>query len=203
MLQEWVAVASHRQVRPIALGAKSTVQTCPFCPGGAEALNGPYEIVTFENRFPSFVRTAANVREGRPGGLYRRAPGKGVCEVVLYSRRHDTTLAEESREHIYKLIEVWTDRYRELAARPYIKYVYIFENKGAVIGVTLTHPHGQIYAFPFIPPRIKTELSAERRYRSRYRRCLLCDLNRKEIAARSRLVTSNRFFSSTLPAGLA
>ncbi len=199
LLEEWVAYASHRQIRPVALGATTDVQSCPFCPGGAEGLNGPYEIVTFENRFPSMARTASAAREGHPGALYRRVPGKGICEVVLYSPRHNTTLAEESREHIYKLIEVWTDRYRELGALPFIKYVYIFENKGTVIGVTLTHPHGQIYAFPFIPPRVKTELNAQRRYQAHHRRCMLCDLTRRETSARSRLVASNRFFAAWIP----
>ena len=154
-LQEWVAVAAHRQVRPISLGKATGPQTgpsCPFCPGGAEGLNGPYDIVAFENKFPSMVRTAPEISEGKPGGNYHRVPGKGICEVVLYSPNHGTTLAEEPLSQIEKLVEVWTDRYREIGAHKNIKYVYIFENKGAIIGVTLSHPHGQIYAFPFVPP---------------------------------------------------
>jgi len=198
--EEWVAVAAHRQVRPIALGGRTdTEPSCPFCPGGAEGLNGPYEFVTFENKFPSMSPSAPPGRTGKPGGLYREAPGKGVCEVVLYSPRHDNTLADESREHIFKLVNVWTDRYRELGSRPYIKYVYIFENKGAVIGVTLLHPHGQIYAFPFIPPRVATELGAERRYRLLHGKCLLCDLLRAEKRARVRLVAQGSSFTAYLP----
>lgn len=179
LLEEWVAFATHRQVRPIALGATGS---CPFCQGGAEGLNAPYEFAVFENRFPSFDTGTG-----------------GTCEVVLYSDRHDTTLAEASREHVDKLIQVWTDRYRELSARPDVKYVYIFENKGAVIGVTLSHPHGQIYAFPFIPPRIKTRLTAERRYRRKHRRCLGCALLREELRTRSRLVDLNRGFAAYVP----
>jgi UDPglucose--hexose-1-phosphate uridylyltransferase len=201
-------------VRPIALGGKGDTQSaCPFCPGGAEGLNGPYEIVTFENKFPSMSPSAQGAggpalgvakgnavrRNGDLDELYRSAPGKGVCEVVLYSPRHDSTLAGESREHIYKLVEVWTDRFRDLGSRSYVKYVYIFENKGAVIGVTLQHPHGQIYAFPFIPPRVATELNAERRYKSRHGKCLLCDLMRAERAAKVRLVAAEEGFTAYLP----
>ncbi len=200
LLEEWVAVAAHRQVRPIALGGKAdTTAACPFCPGGAEGLTMDFEFLTLDNRFPSFQR--GGPLSGPVGGaeLGRRARSGGACEVVLYSKRHDTTLAQASREQVYRLVKVWTDRYRELAERPDVKYVYIFENKGAAVGVTLTHPHGQIYAFPFIPPRVRTELAAERRYRTRHRRCLLCDLVKGEIAGRSRIVTLSRSFISYIP----
>jgi len=210
LLDEWVAVAADRQVRPIALGGKAdTTASCPFCPGGAEGLNGPYEFVAFDNRFPSFggsgdlstgKRGTEGYAEGRSGGpLYRRMRGRGVCEVVLYSPNHDSTLAEESRGHIFRLVEVWRDRYLELAARPDVKYVYIFENKGAVIGVTLTHPHGQIYAFPFIPPRVEREIRAEARYFRRHRRCMLCDMVRTEMAQRARIVARNAAFAAYIP----
>ncbi len=198
MLEEWVAMASHRQVRPIALGGKAdTTPSCPFCPGGAEGLNMPYEFVTFENKFPSFGG------KGAPGPtldpLHRTSKSTGTCEVVLYSDNHNATLAGMSQEQIFRLVDVWSDRYRVLAARKDVKYVYIFENKGAVIGVTLTHPHGQIYAFPFIPPRVKVELAAERKYRAHHRRCMLCDLVKGEKKAKSRIVAANGSFVAYIP----
>ena len=199
LLEEWVAVAAHRQVRPISLGGKTDTQGCPFCPGGAEGLNAPYEIVAFDNKFPSFAPDETVKPSNLSNGLYRTGRGKGVCEVVLYSDKHDSTLAGESVEHIYNLIRVWTDRYRELAAKPFIKYVYIFENKGGVVGVTLKHPHGQIYAFPFIPPKIATELAAERKYMRRHRRCLVCDIVKDEMKGRARLVAANRSFAAYIP----
>ena len=201
LLEEWVAVASHRQVRPIALGKKTNgvKQSCPFCPGGAEGLNAPYEFACFENRFPSFVRKPDAVSLGVSGDLYRASPGKGICEVVLYSPNHGSTLAEESIANIGNLVEVWRDRYIELGKLPYIKYVYEFENKGAVIGVTLSHPHGQIYAFPYIPPKIRTELHAQRKYMARHGACMLCDMGRRERAARARLVEVNGSFTSYVP----
>src|SRR5207248_911436 len=102
-------------------------------------------------------------------------PAQGVCEVVVYTPQHDATLAGRSVEEIDRLIQVWTDRYLELGALDYVKYVLIFENKGTVIGVTLTHPHGQIYAFPFIPPKLQRELDSCREHRQRTGRCLFCD----------------------------
>jgi len=202
LLEEWVAVAAHRQVRPISLGktpAGTKQQSCPFCPGGAEGINAPFEFAVFENKFPSFTREPDAVTLGQPGDLYRSEPGKGICEVVLYSPHHNSTLAGESRENIGKLVEVWRDRYIELGKLPYIKYVYEFENKGAVIGVTLGHPHGQIYAFPFIPPRVKTELAAERRYKAKHRRCMLCDMVRREKASGARVVELTPKFTAYVP----
>jgi UDPglucose--hexose-1-phosphate uridylyltransferase len=90
--------------------------------------------------------------------LFRVESAQGVCEVVLYSPHHSLTLAQSPVEQIYKLILVWMSRYRELSKLPFVKCVFIFENKGEAVGVTLHHPHGQIYAYPFIPPRIQKEV---------------------------------------------
>jgi UDPglucose--hexose-1-phosphate uridylyltransferase len=80
-----------------------------------------------------------------------------------------------------------------------VKYVYVFENKGAAIGVTLSHPHGQIYAFPYLPPRVRTELAAEERYRRRHGACLLCDLVRAELEGGDRVVATNGAFAAYVP----
>jgi len=78
--------------------------------------------------------------------------------VIVYTAQHELTLAELSRDRVKLLVDVWADRYRELAARPDVAYVFIFENKGREMGVTLSHPHGQIYALPFVPPVAQSEL---------------------------------------------
>ncbi len=199
MLEEWVSVAAHRQVRPIALKGQKQAPACPFCPGGAEGLHAPYEFVAFENRFPSFTPRPRQLHPEREGKSLKTAPGYGVCEVVLYSDKHDSTLSDESREHVFKLVKVWTDRYKDLGARPYVKYVFIFENKGAIIGVTLSHPHGQIYAFPYIPPKVERELKAERKFMRRHRRCMLCDMLGAETKHKRRLVAANRSFVALVP----
>ncbi len=100
---------------------------------------------SFENRFPS-LKSKPLTPSVETTELYNVKPGQGVCEVVLYSPHHSSTLADEPVEQIYKLVQVWTDRFRELGALDFVDYVFIFENKGEAIGVTLHHPHGQIYA---------------------------------------------------------
>jgi len=128
------------------------------------------------------------------------APGRGICEVVLYSDDHYGTLAGMSEERIRNLIEVWADRYGELGSVDFVEYVFIFENKGEAIGVTLHHPHGQIYAYPFIPPRPKKELEAATEYRSENEhRCLHCDLLSQEHEDGRRLVTKGDHFTAFVP----
>ena len=198
LLEEWVVVAPERQERTFL----PPPQYCPLCPSHdpsapTEVPSADYEIVVFENRFPSFRRDAPPPAQAP--ALHQSAPAVGACEVVLYSPRHDATLGEMPEEHIARLVDVWTDRYRELAARPEVAYVFIFENRGKEIGVTLTHPHGQIYAFPFLPPRVERELAAASRYRRRHGRCLHCALVADEALGRQRLVAENEGLIAFIP----
>jgi UDPglucose--hexose-1-phosphate uridylyltransferase len=117
-----------------------------------------YHIAVFENRFPAYTGD------------------QGRSEVVCYTPVHDSSLGEQTVEHIRDLIEVWRDRTYELGRLPNVRYVYIFENRGEAIGVTLSHPHGQIYAFPFVPPTLARELAAEARHKRKTGRCLYCDV---------------------------
>jgi UDPglucose--hexose-1-phosphate uridylyltransferase len=123
-----------------------------------------------------------------------------VAEVVLYSDDHDATLAGMSERRIRNLIEVWADRYGELGALDYVNYVFIFENKGEAIGVTLHHPHGQIYAYPFIPPRPEKELQASREYRSENEgSCLHCEILAQEHEDGRRVVAKGEHFTAFIP----
>jgi UDPglucose--hexose-1-phosphate uridylyltransferase len=199
-LREWVAYATHRQDRTFLPPA----EYCPLDPtkpGGfpTEVPRESYDIVVFENRFPSFTPGAPEPEEvGSP--LTPTAPGRGICEVVLYSEDHYATLAGMSEGRIRNLVEVWADRYRELGSVDFVEYVFIFENKGEAIGVTLHHPHGQIYAYPFIPPRPKKELEAATEYRSENEhRCLHCDLLSQEHEDGRRLVTKGDHFTAFVP----
>jgi UDPglucose--hexose-1-phosphate uridylyltransferase len=199
-LGEWVAYATHRQNRTFLPPA----EYCPLCPtkpGGfpTEVPRESYDIVVFENRFPSFSPDAPEPDE--PGSaLTPTAPGRGVAEVVLYTDDHDATLAGMSERHIRNLVEVWADRYQELGAREEVEYVFIFENKGEAIGVTLHHPHGQIYAYPFIPPRPRKELAAAGEYRSQNQgRCLHCDLLSQEHEDGRRIIAKGEHFSAFVP----
>jgi UDPglucose--hexose-1-phosphate uridylyltransferase len=158
-----------------------------------------YDIVVFENKFPSLARDAPEPDE-KGTALTPTAPGRGVCEVVLYSDDHDATLAGMSERRIRNLIEVWADRYEELGAREEVRYVFIFENKGEAIGVTLHHPHGQIYAYPYVPPRPKKELEAAHDHRTETEgRCLHCDLLSQEHEDGRRMVAKGEHFSAFIP----
>jgi UDPglucose--hexose-1-phosphate uridylyltransferase len=186
LLGEWVIVSTGRQERTFLPPDKH----CPLCPTASpdafatEIPAADFEIAVFENRWPSF-RPDAPEPEG--GGWRRRARAAGVCEVVVYSADHAGTLASMSQRQVRQLVDVWADRYAELAARPEVEYVFIFENRGKEIGVTLTHPHGQIYAFPFVPPRVGQEHEAAARYGS-IEACLLCHLVATERHQQARVV---------------
>lgn len=131
--------------------------------------------------------------------LYIVKPSKGICEVVVYSPTHAATLSSESVEQIYKLILVWTDRFHELENHDFIDYVYIFENKGSEVGVTLPHPHGQIYAYPLVPPVIVKELTQFDAHLAKNGRCLLCDVIEKELSFGQRIVAENDAFIAVIP----
>jgi UDPglucose--hexose-1-phosphate uridylyltransferase len=199
-LGEWVAYATHRQDRTFLPPA----EYCPLDPtrpGGfpTEVPRESYDIVVFENRFPSLIPDAPEPEEGG-SPLTPTAPGRGICEVVLYSDDHYATLAGMSERRIRNLVEVWADRYEELGSVSFVDYVFIFENKGEAIGVTLHHPHGQIYAYPFIPPRPKKELGVAREYRSRNEdRCLHCDLLAREHEDGRRLVATGDHLTAFVP----
>lgn len=203
LLGEWVVTATHRQQRTY----KPPREYCPLCPTGPDAFpsevpSSEYEIVVFENRFPSF-RSPAPPPDVNGTDLYPVAPASGVCEVVLYSQDHEKTLVDMSEVHLERLIRVWTDRFRELGSREGIEYVLIFENRGDAVGVTLHHPHGQIYAFPFVPPIPRRELERAADHRTRTGRCLLCDIVQAERSGAgegsNRVIRENDDFVSYVP----
>lgn len=189
---EWVSTASHRQARPLM-----PEDGCPFCPGSG-GVPDLYDVYIYPNDFPAFAIPASEPAvEGDDFYKVRRSHGK--CDVVLYHPDHHTSLPQLPLDHLVKLVRLWRRRFTELKATPGIKYVLIFENKGAVIGVTMPHPHGQIYAFPLIPPRLEKELAAARAYRRRHRRCLYCDILKKERRDGRRVIAENQAFTAFIP----
>ncbi|GHB60369.1 galactose-1-phosphate uridylyltransferase [Streptomyces viridiviolaceus] len=135
LLGDSVAVASHRQGRTYHPPADE----CPLCPSRGERLSeipdSSYDVVVFENRFPSL------------------AGDSGRCEVVCFTSDHTASFADLSEEQARLVLDAWTDRTAELSHLPSVEQVFCFENRGPEIGVTLGHPHGQIYAYPFTTPR--------------------------------------------------
>lgn len=198
-LEQWVITATHRQERTF-LPPKEYCPLCPTKPGSieTEVPYPDYEIVVFENRFPSLQRNAPEPAvEGTP--LTPVVPAQGVCEVVLYTSQHEGEMADLSVEQIAKLVEVWTDRFEELSSYPFVQYVLIFENKGKEIGVTIPHPHGQIYAYPFLPPLIEKEVLSARRYYEQHGQCLFCAVMEQELQDGRRLITRNEHFVAFIP----
>jgi len=198
-LGQWVITATHRQERTF-LPPKEYCPLCPTRPGSieTEVPYPDYEIVVFENRFPSLQR---NAPEPAVDGttLTPVMPARGVCEVVLYTPQHEGEMADLPVEQIAKLVEVWTDRFEELSSHPFVEYVLIFENKGKEIGVTIPHPHGQIYAYPFLPPLIKREILSARKYYEQHGKCLFCSVMEQELQDGRRLVTRNEHFVAFVP----
>lgn len=175
---------------------------CPFCPvrPGAQPAEVPleqYEIAVLQNRFPSFSIPPPPVT-APADRFFTVEPARGVCEVVLYSQDHHARLSQLPLAHVRNIVEVWTDRFNELRALPGIAAVYLFENNGAEVGVTLHHPHGQIYAYPFVPPVLAGEIEALALHEREHGRCLLCDLRDRE-AAGERLVYQNAAFTAFVP----
>lgn len=199
LLRQWVITATHRQERTFF----PPDDYCPLCPtreGGfpTEVPVEDYEIVSFENKFPS-LRRSAPVPDVEETDLYRVRPAEGVCEVILYSSKHSGSLTDHTVEEINNLIHVWTDRYEELGALDFVDYVFIFENKGKEIGVTLNHPHGQIYAYPFIPPIVQREIDSSAAHMKETGRCLVCDVLGEEEADGRRIVVRNDCFTAFIP----
>ena len=174
---EPVVYAIHRQERTF-------LPDRDHCPLDATRPGGPateiplaqFEIVVFENRFPAF-----------------QAP-HGAAEVVVYTDDHDSSLGALPLGRIEDLMWVWRDRYEELRARADVEYVYIFENRGVEVGVTLHHPHGQIYGYPFLPPVAALEQAAD----ARLGECAVCALLRRELDS-GRLLLENQDVAVYVP----
>ncbi|MGO8817247.1 MAG: galactose-1-phosphate uridylyltransferase [Terriglobia bacterium] len=191
-VREWVSTASHRQGRP-----QMPEDWCPFCPGSGRVPDH-YDVLIYPNDFPAFtIPPPPPAIEG--DDFYKVRPSHGKCDVVLYSSDHHASLPQLPVDHLVKVVRLWRSRFLELKATPGIRYVLIFENKGAVIGVTMPHPHGQIYSFPFIPPRLEKEVSAARDHQRRHGRCLYCDILKKERRDGRRIIAENDTFTALIP----
>ena len=197
--EEWIITATQRQDRTF-FPPPDYNPLAPTKPGGfpTEIPASTYEIVVFENKFPS-LRREPPVPAIESSDLEPVLPAQGVCEVVCYTPQADTELARLPVEKIEQLIHVWADRFETLGAYPFVHYVYMFENKGREIGVTLAHPHGQIYAYPFIPPIPAKEIAAARKHRDNTGRHLYDDIIADEKQDGRRVVTENAHFLAVVP----
>jgi len=197
---EWVAMAAHRQTRTY----KPPADLCPLCPSTpgrpSEIPESGYDVVVFENRFPSFSQgvtgTPSTVDEM---GLVPTAPGRGRCEVVCFTSDHHRSFTALTPARVRTVVDVWADRTAGLSTVDGVEQVYPFENRGEEIGVTLHHPHGQIYGYPFVTPRTRRTLEVARAYREEHGRPVLGDVLAAERKTGTRVVVEGEHWTAFVP----
>jgi UDPglucose--hexose-1-phosphate uridylyltransferase len=195
LLGTWTMVAANRQNRPLM-----PKDWCPFCPGPGKQVPEGFDVHLYANDFPALHGLEnPDIQESDSGMLYAMQPAKGACEVILYASGHEVQLHELSQEHLRKLVDLWAERLAFYRQQPVVKYVYEFENRGAEVGVTMPHPHGQLYAFPFVPLKIKTELQNGRAYFQKTGRNLFSDMLAEESRTGDRVIFETAHFSVFLP----
>lgn len=205
---EWVPMATHRMNRTFLPPADAN-PLAPARPGSTysdgEIPDTDYDVVVFENRFPSLLRTPDVDPKGEPvlvdgEELFVARPAAGRCEVICFSSDPKGQLANMSHTRMRTVIEAWANRTEELFALEGIEQVFCFENHGREIGVTLTHPHGQIYAYPYIAPRMRLLADNARAHRARTGSDLLGDVAAAEKRAGVRVISENEHWILYTPA---
>jgi UDPglucose--hexose-1-phosphate uridylyltransferase len=198
---EWVALAAHRQTRTY----KPPADLCPLCPSRpgkpSEVPEPDYDVVVFENRFPSFAQGATgeeSILDGFP--LVLTAPGRGRCEVVCFSSDHNGSFAGLTPARVRTVVDAWADRTEFLSALDGVQQVFPFENRGEEIGVTLHHPHGQIYAYPFVTPKTSRMIEVARAYQAEHGRPVLGDVLAAERKAGTRVIAEGEHWTAFVPA---
>ncbi len=192
LLRTWTMVSVDRQARP-----QMPKDWCPFCPGSGRVPDD-YDVLKYDNDFPVLSPNPAEV-SGPDSHIYLVEEAQGKCEVILYSPDHRKNLYQLPVEHIKKLIDLWCDRIDEISKDRKVQYVFPFENKGEEVGVTMPHPHGQIYGYPFLPLKIKTELDSARDFYEKRNKCLICEMNSDEMEEKTRIVFENDDFIAYIP----
>ncbi|HRI29663.1 MAG TPA: galactose-1-phosphate uridylyltransferase [Chitinophagales bacterium] len=197
LLRTYTMVAANRQSRP-----HLPADYCPFCPGSGKVPN-EYDVYVYANDFPALSNLPDAIEEGQveqlSGYATHQAPAYGCCEVILYASNHRANLYDLPLWHIEKLVATWQQRHRQLSANERIQYIFPFENRGEEVGVTMHHPHGQLYAYPFVPLKIVTELDSCHHYYRHHGEPLFEALNRFELSDGRRIITQNDHFVAYLP----
>lgn len=208
---DWILVSPHRTKRPWrGMEEKPSREivpahdpSCYLCPGAVRAngeRNPDYsDAYVFTNDFPALLPEGPEGSVSEAGGLLRAEPETGTCRVICYSPRHDLSMARLDVDTVVRVIEAWRREYEELGSRPDIGYVQIFENRGALMGCSNPHPHGQIWAARSVPDLPAREGRRQAEYLEKNGRCLLCDYVELELERKERLVLENDSFAVLVP----
>ncbi len=191
--QDWIMVASHRQARP-----QMPKNWCPFCPGSGRVPDEGYAVLRYPNDFPALSKTPPEPDDVGTD-LFQVRPAYGQCEVLLYSDQHTALLRELPDEHVHKLGRLWRDCFVDMARDEQVKYVFLFENRGELVGVTMPHPHGQAYAYSHIPKKMAEKLRGARAHFEECGRNLFLELLEGELADGRRIIFENEAFVVYLP----
>jgi len=204
LTNEWVVMAAHRQDR-LFLPPKELNPLAPSRPGFlTEIPEADYEVVVFDNRSPS-LREPTDLRDGHtlPTNTVNfdtpAVPALGKCEVLCFTSDDEASFKDLSLRQIRTVLEAWRDRTEELSSLAYIEHIAPFENRGEEVGVTLSHPHGQIYAYSYIPPKTAKMLEVAREHFNRTGRALLDDLIKREIEDGRRIISENQEWIAFVP----
>ncbi len=192
LLDDWTMVASTRQNRP-----NMPKDFCPFCPGSGK-VPVHYDVHLYSNDFPVLSENPAQP-EQVGGGPYETREAKGKCEVILYSPDHYSTIPDLTPSHMTKLVQLWSETFERLEKDRDHEYVMIFENRGEEVGVTMPHPHGQVYAYPFIPLKVRTELKNAKAYYIKNKENLFDAMIKEEKAFDQRIILENDAFIACIP----
>jgi UDPglucose--hexose-1-phosphate uridylyltransferase len=199
----WVAVSPARNVRPhssapsgsgAVTGSPAERFGCPLCPGGPELAFG-YDAAVFGNRFPSFTLDPPPVPDPADP---RYAPALGACEVVMFTERHEGNFGTLTPAETARVVAVWRDRTADLWTDERLAFVMPFENRGGEIGATLSHPHGQIYAFADLPPWIERRVAALEQGRAGTGACVSCGVVAEQLAS-DRIVHADPHWAVGVP----
>jgi UDPglucose--hexose-1-phosphate uridylyltransferase len=207
---EWVLVSPQRNARPwqgqiervVDPGVPAHDPSCYLCPRSTRAggaVNPDYRSTyVFDNDYPALLPATAPAEQAI-GELLVARTEPGICRVVCFSPRHDLTLSRMHRQEIRGVVDVWVDEARALGAETGISYVQIFENRGAAMGASNPHPHGQIWATATVPNEPQREQDVLRAYRDRHGACLLCEYLATERSREERIVLENDAFTVVVP----
>ncbi len=210
LTREWILVSPQRTQRPWqgqveALSKPAGMHydpECYMCPGNKRStghVNRAYKnVYVFDNDFPALLPQGDHATLNEQD-LFMAETETGICRVLCFSPQHDLTLSGMQLADIRTVVDCWAEQFQELGARPDIRHVQIFENRGAMMGASNPHPHCQIWASASIPNIPKTEFESQAAYRKEKGSCLLCDYFRLEELASVRTVVQNDHFLAVVP----